>query len=102
MTAMVINKILEKVTSFQYAIMDGWIPFVIKFENQFLVADLIVCAIGLWIFGVHNIPASTVDKGEVTEKELKFHRRMQVKGAIICGIGIILISILGTASIKNM
>lgn len=100
MTTRFINTIFEKVIFFRHTLLNGWAPIVVKFENQILVASIIIGAIGLLIFSNHNIPSRAVDSGKVTKEEMKYHRKMQVKGGIICGIAVILMVILGTACVK--
>lgn len=101
MTVSIINNLLTRVTSLRHAVLSGWASLVMKLEVPILVLIVIISIIGLLIFINHNIPYSDLENGKVSKDELQYHRKKQVKAAMICGIAAILLGILGTACVKT-
>lgn len=101
MTVSIINNLLTRVISLRHAFLSGWASLVMKLEVPILVLIVIISIIGLLIFINHNIPYSDLENGKVSKDELQYHRKMQVKAAMICGIAAILLGILGTACVKT-
>lgn len=94
------NDILEKVISVKYTILNTWTGEMIKHQNAIMTVIAITAIIGLWLFGVHIVPESAVESGKVSKEDVKYHRKKQFYGILICIVSIALTALLGTAMCK--